>query len=556
VPFGFIIEWSKNLATQPTGFPMNRPDPILPRVFPAPLTRMPGPNGTASAFGVLEVRDLGGSGSIKHAVFKIQSGGGTRFEGTADHLDLHDPDNGGNQGTIAGPQVPFISDNPGVDDNDIQSIIKGTVQVPAGQGGAYTFNVRSDDGFALRILSQATGGPLAQHRFTSNRNGTIDEDGTLVFMGPTGDSNTQGVVNLSPGTYDVEFATFEDGGGAFWEVSTAKGDFLNPAPGSAAQWLLLGDGATRPQVGPYSQPARLTGNATVKNYARGTVTNISQVVTQFRSNPTPTAEGMVEEAILYDGDDICCGRPAGLLPTTMLNEFPNGGNDQFTTALTGQFQVLDTDGAAGETLTFGLFADDNAALHIIGQSFTGVADFTGDGTATLINPEGGADQWLVADYRGGNTNTFGLITLMEGVNYNFEAFELEETGDSGLEIFVAAGDQLATGFDGARFFPLSTATLPAQFLAANVGLDLVDGPGTGPVGIPGDYNGDGAVNAADYVVWRKTDGSQAGYDTWRTNFGRTSGSGSTLGAVPEPASALLVTFGLIGGALISRRRAN
>ena len=37
-------------------------------------------------------------------------------------------------------------------------------------------------------------------------------------------------------------------------------------------------------------------------------------------------------------------------------------------------------------------------------------------------------------------------------------------------------------------------------------------------GIPetsmGDFNGDGTVDAADYVVWRKTDGTPLGYDTW------------------------------------------
>lgn len=35
----------------------------------------------------------------------------------------------------------------------------------------------------------------------------------------------------------------------------------------------------------------------------------------------------------------------------------------------------------------------------------------------------------------------------------------------------------------------------------------------------GDFNCDGSVNAADYVVWRKQDGSQAGYNEWRSNFG-------------------------------------
>jgi hypothetical protein len=64
--------------------------------------------------------------------------------------------------------------------------------------------------------------------------------------------------------------------------------------------------------------------------------------------------------------------------------------------------------------------------------------------------------------------------------------------------------------------------------------------------LPGDFNGDGAIDAADYVVWRNNDGTSNGYNTWRTNFGRTAGSGSGAtgsasanAAVPEPNAAIL-----------------
>jgi hypothetical protein len=40
---------------------------------------------------------------------------------------------------------------------------------------------------------------------------------------------------------------------------------------------------------------------------------------------------------------------------------------------------------------------------------------------------------------------------------------------------------------------------------------------------PGDFNSDGNVDAADYVWWRKNDGSSGGYDEWRANFGLTVG---------------------------------
>jgi hypothetical protein len=67
--------------------------------------------------------------------------------------------------------------------------------------------------------------------------------------------------------------------------------------------------------------------------------------------------------------------------------------------------------------------------------------------------------------------------------------------------------------------------------------------------LAGDFNDDGVVDAADYVVWRKNEGTQDEYNIWRTNFGRTAGgdgSAASLAAqapVPEPASTLLVLVG-------------
>jgi hypothetical protein len=62
--------------------------------------------------------------------------------------------------------------------------------------------------------------------------------------------------------------------------------------------------------------------------------------------------------------------------------------------------------------------------------------------------------------------------------------------------------------------------------------------------INADLNGDGVVDAADYVLWRENDGSQAGYDAWRANFARTTGAGLPVDvAVPEPAGRILLLFG-------------
>lgn len=74
----------------------------------------------------------------------------------------------------------------------------------------------------------------------------------------------------------------------------------------------------------------------------------------------------------------------------------------------------------------------------------------------------------------------------------------------------------------------------------------------GPAGVPGDYNGNGTVDAADYVLWRKGGPllndpigppvTSAQYDQWRANFGNPPGSGSALDSavVPEPAAIVLL----------------
>jgi hypothetical protein len=79
-------------------------------------------------------------------------------------------------------------------------------------------------------------------------------------------------------------------------------------------------------------------------------------------------------------------------------------------------------------------------------------------------------------------------------------------------------------------------------------------------GISGDYNKNGALDAADYVVWRKTDGGSAGYNLWQTNFGKPASAGTgaagtspTQAAVPEPATFVLLMFVVASWCLRERR---
>jgi hypothetical protein len=58
--------------------------------------------------------------------------------------------------------------------------------------------------------------------------------------------------------------------------------------------------------------------------------------------------------------------------------------------------------------------------------------------------------------------------------------------------------------------------------------------------LTGDFSGDGNVDAADYVLWRKTNGSTTGYDRWRSNYDGSLGSGMLSSNVPEPSCWLLI----------------
>lgn len=63
--------------------------------------------------------------------------------------------------------------------------------------------------------------------------------------------------------------------------------------------------------------------------------------------------------------------------------------------------------------------------------------------------------------------------------------------------------------------------------------------------LTGDFNGDGRVDAADFVVWRKNDRTPQGYSDWRANFGNTLATISAqsgLAVVPEPSFVVLVAF--------------
>jgi hypothetical protein len=78
-----------------------------------------------------------------------------------------------------------------------------------------------------------------------------------------------------------------------------------------------------------------------------------------------------------------------------------------------------------------------------------------------------------------------------------------------------------------------------------------------PIPIPGDFNYDGTVNAADYVVWRKTDDMQAGYVAWRSHFGEPPSSGASNianASVAKPPILVMLMIAVTGRTLRQRKK--
>jgi T5SS/PEP-CTERM-associated repeat protein len=174
---------------------------------------------------------------------------------------------------------------------------------------------------------------------------------------------------------------------------------------------------------------------------------------------------------------------------------------------------------------------------------------TGSGSALTVHL---ADPNEDPDF--GSVEVGGAAALGGTLRVQLASGFAPSAGDA-FQILTAAG-----GITGS----LSLASAPALSTGLQWDLDINTTAVVLSVISTGDYNGNGVVDAADYIVWRKTlnqtgsnlaaDGNGNGivdsgdYDHWRSRFGSVIGTGlaaGASGAIPEPATSLLLLLSAI-----------
>mgnify|MGYP006201951823 CR=1 FL=1 len=140
----------------------------------------------------------------------------------------------------------------------------------------------------------------------------------------------------------------------------------------------------------------------------------------------------------------------------------------------------------------------------------------------------------------------GLFNQALGDPASFGLTNVTDAAAPGLEPGASSYDtsQIATNPDEYLFWDDVHPTAAVHAVLAEQMLLLF--------ALPGDFNHDDVVDAADYVVWRKTGGTPQQYGEWRANFGRSAAAGAStispsVPAVPEPSALALMAA---GGALL------
>jgi hypothetical protein len=267
----------------------------------------------------------------------------------------------------------------------------------------------------------------------------------------------------------------------------------------------------------------------------------------------------------------------GSTTSSSIENFPNGQSNIRIVDIIGGQLYMGTGSASHGTNNTGVLGINTIGTGLpttSGQLASGKVDTTVSGSGTSSPYDfwfkdastvyiaddragaalgGGIEKWESSD--GGTTWTIDY-TIATGATVGARGLTGAVVGENTVLYATTAensANKLISVVDSGASSTFTTlATAPANTVYRGVALAAA---AVAP-GVSGDYNGNGVVDMADYVLWRNggplqndpTPGVQpADYDFWRSRFAATSGSGAGLGssAVPEPTGAVLLLMGLV-----------
>ena len=246
--------------------------------------------------------------------------------------------------------------------------------------------------------------------------------------------------------------------------------------------------------------------------------------------------------------------------------FSNSGSSATLTSNQGNHTI-----ATGVQFTSGLNATIDTGTLTISGAATGAGGLVKNGAGTLSFT-------ATNSYAGNTTVQAGKLSLTNrGLA---DAADVSISSGATLELkFSGSADAIDSLFLNGISQPVGTwgaLGSAAQFTSAKLmGTGLLQITTYVPSFLAGDYNSNGIVDAADYVVWRRSVGAAtianrdllntgvigaADFATWRAHFGQMVGTGAGSGleaidAVPEPASsvALVVCWSIVCSMCRARR---
>jgi hypothetical protein len=481
-----------------------------------------------------------GSGTISGpGTHPLTNRGTIRSDGLLQFGDLLDIVNSGRIEAVAGTRIvtskrELIQNYENGVDGVIHAADGGVVQIGGYCCGGVDGGILSTEGSGIiQVLNDSILKDI--HNIGNLQFGHILARGTFVNDG------------LIQGTMRVASPVFRIDGSGQWETTGSQLDaalFINglghTIAGSGGGALVssaavvVNEGTIRATDGTFNLSSAAITNSGLIHAPVGRTLGIDSQLGRIENTGNMLAEGTITikaSAGIYNFDEgqidvrgqltlqqtVLRNRPDGMIVGTgaIVGTIANGplvvnegviepGAGLATLQIGDDFQQL-----ASGRLQMELSAGEDPASDVL--AVNGLATLAGTLVATLV----GEDSLSLHD-------SFTLLTASGGITGIFEKLELPTLAD-GL------------------YWHMQYSTSEVRAFVDDV--------------MPGDFNRDSNVDAADYVAWRKNSDSDVELSYFQTNFGHSAGSGAGLqSAVPEPASIwTLLTSVAIGVALKARR---